>query len=116
LRIAASGEEAVVTLKLVDTAPEEARIVELSERLNRAVSARTEHVSRARHLLDELDASYLDAAREMLGILSGKISSCTSGGIPLTRQQIETYLDFDPAYLDTAIAMLTDFIARRERR
>jgi hypothetical protein len=116
LQIAASGEEAIMTFRMIDTAPEEAQIVELSERLNRAISAKTEQSKRSRDPFDELDASYLEAAREMLGILSGAVSPCISGQIPLTRQQIETYLDFDPDYLDTAKAMLKDFITQTERQ
>lgn len=103
-----------MTMKIADAAPEEAQLVEISERLYEAFST-TKGSHTLLPLLD-LDSSYLAAARTMLLSLSESIAPSTSGGVPLTRQQIESYLDFDPDFTDAAKDMLKDFIDRTEAR
>jgi hypothetical protein len=101
-----------MTMKIADAAPEEAELVEISDQLSAALSP----TSTNRHTgpaLD-LDASYLEAARAMLATLSQQVSASTSATVPLTRQQIETYLDFDPDFLEVAKSMLRDFINKTE--
>jgi hypothetical protein len=50
----------------------------------------------------------------MLATLTESVAASTSGEFGLTRQQLETYLDFDPDFLDTAKDMLRDFIGKTE--
>ena len=88
----------------------EAQLVELGERLSKALSS-------AQHRTDLLDFSpeYLDAAKTMLAELSGEVASLPLRTISLTEQQVETFLDFDPVFLDIAKDMLRAFIESSER-
>jgi hypothetical protein len=103
-----------MTMKIADIAPDEAQLIELSERLSEAVTASANSEVKVSDL--GLDPSYLDAARTALASLSEQVATPTAHELPLTRQQIEGYLDFDPEFLDVAKTMLRDFIDRTEGR
>ena len=106
-----------MTMKIADIAPHEAQLVDISERLSAAFST-PEPTNSSANLLD-LDSSYLETARGMLATLalSTNVTHDAFLGAPaLTKQQMETYLDFDPVFLDAAKTMLLDFIERMERR
>lgn len=101
-----------MTMKIADVAPKEAQLIDLSEALSELLSTSAVSAT-ALHDLD-LDSSYVEAARTMLASLSEHVAAPSAGELPLTRQQIETYLDFDPAFLDIAKTILRDFIDRTE--
>jgi hypothetical protein len=101
-------------MKIADAAPNEARLIEISERLS-SMLANSELPADDRPILD-LDPSYLQSARELLVKLSERPRWVSHGGVELTEQQVETHLEFSPAFLDTAKAMLSDFIKRTEAR
>jgi hypothetical protein len=101
-------------MKVSDAAPDEALLVELSERLNTALSGKG--ALNAKPMLD-LDAAFLQAARNLLATLSDRVDGSAGafhGSIPQSQEQIETYLDFNPDFLDQARQMLADFIKRTE--
>jgi hypothetical protein len=100
-------------MKIADVAPEEAQLIDLSELLSELLSTST--VSEAAMPDLDLDSSYLEAARTLLASLSEHVAAPSAGELPLTRQQMESYLDFDPAFLDVAKSILRDFIDRTER-
>jgi hypothetical protein len=50
----------------------------------------------------------------MLAELSEETAALPSRTIPLIEQQVETFLDFDPVFLDIAKDMLRAFIERTE--
>jgi hypothetical protein len=50
----------------------------------------------------DLSPDYVDAAKTMLAELSGEVAALPSGTVALTKQQVETFLDFDPVFLDVA--------------
>jgi len=103
------GMEAAMAFRIADIG-NEAQLVELGERLSKALSS-------AQHRTDLLDFSpeYLDAAKTMLAELSGEVASLPLRTISLTEQQVETFLDFDPVFLDIAKDMLRAFIESSER-
>jgi hypothetical protein len=109
------GSEAVMTMKIADAAPDEARLVEVSERLSNLLSATAPPLLEGGTTLD-LDPSFLEASRELLAKLNEKPRRTFHGGVELTEQQIESYLDFSPAFLELAKTMLKDFIERTEKR
>jgi hypothetical protein len=100
--------ESAMTFRIADIG-NEAQLVELGERLSKALSS-------AQHRTDMLNFSpeYLDAAKTMLAELSEEIAVLPSRAIPLIEQQVETFLDFDPVFLDMAKDMLRAFIERTE--
>jgi hypothetical protein len=102
--------ESAMTFRIADIG-NEAQLVELGERLSKALSS-------AQHRTDMLNFSpeYLDAAKTMLAELSEEIAVLPSRAIPLIEQQVETFLDFDPVFLDMAKDMLRAFIERTEGR
>ena len=99
-----------MTMKIADIAPDEAEVIDVSECLSELLSTSTT-VRRAVPDLN-LDPAYLDAARTILTTLSEQVATPTVSEVSLTRQQIETYLDFDPEFLEVAKVMLRDFIDR----
>jgi hypothetical protein len=100
-------------MKIADVAPDEAQLVDISEKLSAALADPGAPHETETTLLD-LDSSYLEAARTMLANLTQPERSAFDGAVELTEQQIENYLDFSPEFLDTAKAMLRDFIDRTE--
>jgi hypothetical protein len=103
-----------MTMKISDAAPDEAQLVALSERLNAALSGKG--ALKVEVILD-MDASFLQAARNLLATLSARVdpsSGAFHGTIPQSEKQVETYLDFSPDFLDQAKKMLQDFIRRTE--
>jgi hypothetical protein len=100
--------EAFMTFKIADIGTE-AELVEIGERLSDALS--TAH---PRSELLDLSPSYVDAAKSMLAELSEDVAALPSGTVALTKQQVETFLDFDPVFLDIAKDMLRVFIERTE--
>jgi hypothetical protein len=100
--------EAAMTFRIGDMG-NEAQLVEIGERLSDALSS-------AQHRTDLLDLSpdYVDAAKTVLTELSGKGAALRSGIVALTEQQVETFLDFNPVFLDRARDMLRAFIEKTE--
>ncbi len=101
-----------MTMKIADVAPEEAQIIDVSERLSEVLSTAGKSKVSVPDL--DLDPSYVEAARTILASLSERVAAPSAGGIPLTRQQIQTYLDFDPEFIDVAKSMLRDFVDRAD--
>ena len=50
----------------------------------------------------------------LLAALADRLEKASSGREPLTESDIETLLDLDPAFVETAKSMLREFIARTE--
>jgi hypothetical protein len=100
-----------MTMKIADAAPDEAQLVEISLQLSEILAESSMDASPPALALD---ATYLEVARTMLATLTESVAASTSGKLGLTRQQLETYLDFDPDFLDTAKDMLRDFIGKTE--
>jgi hypothetical protein len=98
-----------MTFRIADLG-NEARLVEIGERLSAALSSEQEPTD---PLLD-IDPDYIDAAKVMLATLSGEVVAQPSRAIPLTEQQIAAYLDFDPDFLEIAKDMLRRFIGKTE--
>jgi hypothetical protein len=101
--------EVPMTFKIADIA-NEAQLVEIADRLSDALSG-SETPSKP---LD-LGSDYVAAAKTVLATLSERALLLPSGTVALTEQQVETFLDFDPVFLDVAKDMLRDFIERTER-
>jgi hypothetical protein len=102
-----------MTMRLLDAAPDEAQVLEVSEQLNEAL-ADADALKTSNPVL-ELDSSYLDAARTVLGALSEPSDpGGFHGSIPQTEKQVELFLDFDPSFLDIAKQMLKEFIERSQ--
>ena len=99
-----------MTMKIADVAPDEAQLIDVSERLSVLLSTSPPATTAVPDL--DLDPSYLEAARTILTTLSEQLAMPAAGEFPLTRQQIETHLDFDPEFLEVAKDMLRDFIDR----
>jgi hypothetical protein len=94
-----------MTMKIADIAPEEAQLVELSEYLTKA--------SQSKNTPDlPLDASFLEAARTMLLKLDQLPQDAFHGGVGWSTQQVETYLDLDPGFVESAKDLLRAFIER----
>jgi hypothetical protein len=100
--------EAFMTFKIADVGTE-AELIEIGQRLSDALSS-------AHHRTELLDLSpdYVDAAKTMLAELSGEAAALPLGTVALTKQQVESFLDFDPVFLDTAKDMLRAFIEKTE--
>jgi hypothetical protein len=101
-----------MTMKIADVAPDEAQLVEISERLSEALT--TDVPTKPATAVLDLDTSYLEAARTMLATLTERPRGAFHGVVALTEQQVKTYLDFDPNFLDVAKKMLREFIDRTE--
>ena len=102
-----------MTMRLADAAPEEAQVAKVSEQLNETLTDVSD--LKSPNLVLELDPSYLDAARTVLGALSEPSgSNAFHGSVPQTKEQIEVFLDFDPSFLGLAKQMLREFIERTE--
>ena len=54
----------------------------------------------------ELDSSYLEAAKAVLESLASGVASSNSY-VQLTSEEIEAYLEFDPAFAEDARAILS---------
>jgi len=93
-----------MTMKIADVAPNEAMLVDLAEQLSRAESP-----DELKRTIFELDSSYLEAAKAMLESLSSGVASSNSY-VQLTSEQIEAYMEFDPAFAEDARAILKEFI------
>ena len=99
-------------MKISDIAPEEAHVVALAERLSEALSA-----PQAASLQPlNLDASFLEAARELLATLSQPANQGYHGSVELTEQQIRSHLEFSPDFIEPAKEMLLDFIQQTESK
>ena len=96
-----------MTMKIAEVAPNEFMLVDLAEQLSRA-----ETLDDLKRTILELDSSYLEAAKTMLETLSSEIASSTSY-VQLTSEQIEAYMEFDPAFAEDARAVLKEFIERK---
>jgi hypothetical protein len=96
-----------MTMKIADVAPNEAMLVDLAEQLSRAESP-----DELKRTIFELDSSYLEAAKAMLESLSSGVASSNSY-VQLTSEQIESYMEFDPAFAEVARASLKEFIERK---
>jgi hypothetical protein len=103
-----TGLEAAMTMKLADVAPNEAQLLDLAEQLNRAQSP-----DDLKQAVLRLDVSYVEAARAMLETLSSEVAT-SSHYVSLTTEQIESYLEFDPAFAQDARDVLKEFIERKE--
>ena len=97
-----------MTMKLADVAPNEAQLLDLAEQLNRAQSP-----DDLKQAVLRLDVSYVEAARAMLETLSSEVAT-SSHYVSLTTEQIESYLEFDPAFAQDARDVLKEFIERKE--
>lgn len=97
-----------MTLKLIDAAPNEAVLVDLAEQLSRAESP-----DELRRTILNLDESYLEAAMTMLERLSMEVAPPKSY-VPLTPEQIESYLEFDLDFGQEARKVLKEFIKTKE--
>jgi predicted O-methyltransferase YrrM len=97
-----------MTFKIADIG-NEAELVEIGQRLSDALSSPHCRTTRL-----DLSPDYVDAAKTMLADLSGEVSALPSGTVALTKQQVETFLDFDPVFLDIAKDMLRAFIEKTE--
>jgi hypothetical protein len=97
-----------MTLKLIDAAPNEAVLVDLAEQLSRAESP-----DKLRRTILNLDESYLEAAMTMLDRLSMEVAAPKSY-IPLTTEQIESYLEVDLDFGENARKVLREFIGTKE--
>jgi hypothetical protein len=96
-----------MTMKITDIAPGEAQLVELSEHLAKA--------SQSSSTLDlVIDASFLEAARTMLLKLDQRPQEAFHGGVGWSTQQVESYLDLDPDFVESAKDLLRAFIERTE--
>jgi hypothetical protein len=82
-------------------------LVDLAEQLSRAESP-----DELKRTIFELDSSYLEAAKAMLESLSSGVASSNSY-VQLTSEQIEAYMEFDPAFAEDARAILKEFIERK---
>jgi hypothetical protein len=102
-----------MTMKIADFAPEETQLIDVSERLSELLSTPPQSPIAVPDL--GLDPSYVDAARTLLTSLSEQVAVPGTRELPLTRQQLESYLDFDPEFIDVARSMLHDFIVRTDR-
>jgi hypothetical protein len=100
-------------MKILDAAPGEAQLVELSQRLSKALEGEARTMSTIPSL--DLDSSFLEAARAMLAGLSEQPQKAFHGEIALTKQEVEAYLDIDPDFVESAKDMLRDFIEQTER-
>jgi hypothetical protein len=97
-----------MTMKIADVAPNEAMLVDLAEQLSRADSP-----DELKQTVLSLDSSYVEAAKAMLETLSSEVAT-SDNYVPLTTEQIETYLEFDPAFAEDAREVLKEFIKRKE--
>lgn len=97
-----------MTMKLADVAPNEAMLVDLAEQLNRAESP-----DDLKETVLRLDSLYVEAAKAMLETLSSG-AAASNHYVPLTTEQIEAYLEFDPAFVEDAREGLKEFIERKE--
>lgn len=102
-----------MTMKVADAAPEEAQLIEIAERLSEVFSE--PDCAQPSAVLD-LDPSFLQTARDLLGMLEERSTKGYCGAVQLTKQQIEHHLEFSPDLLDAAKAMLRDFIERMDAR
>jgi hypothetical protein len=96
-----------VTMKIADVAPNEFKLVDLAEQLSRAESP-----DALKQTILDLDPSYVEAAKEMLESLSSEVASSNSY-VQLPSEQVEAYLEFDPAFAKDARAILREFIERK---
>jgi hypothetical protein len=92
-------------MKVADTSPNDALLVEISERLAAASSGKRDLSSAL-----DLDSTYLEAARTMLAALRTPVASRPFGFLTLPDTQLQAYLDFDPDFIETAKKMLHEFI------
>jgi hypothetical protein len=88
--------EATMTMKIADVAPHESQLIDLSERLSEVLSTSRPRNRTVQNL--DFDPSYLEAARGILMSLSEQAAAPVSEEIPLTQQQLETYLDCSPEF------------------
>jgi hypothetical protein len=95
-----------MTFKIADVV-HEAQLVEIADQISQALSGGETQ----RKALD-LSADYVDAAQILLATLSERVALLPSETIALTQQQVETFLDFDPEFLDVAKDMLRAFIEK----
>jgi hypothetical protein len=102
-----------MTMKILDAAPREAQLVELSQKLSKALDGGTQRTPAIPFL--DLDSSFLEAARAMLASLSEQPQEAFHGEIALTKQEVETYLDINPDFVESAKDMLRDFIEQTQR-
>jgi hypothetical protein len=100
-----------MTMRVCDIAPIEAQLEEISERLLQ-ITAGPHQATPGQDLL--LDPDYLDAAKSMLAALSSDRQAMFVDAEPLTEEEINTYLDFDPAFIRVAKNILREFILRTE--
>lgn len=49
-----------------------------------------------------------------LSVLAERLEQACSGGEPLTEEEIRRFLEIDPAFLETAKAMLRKYLTRTE--
>lgn len=96
-----------MTMKIADVAPNEFKLVYLAEQLSRAESPHE-----LKQKIFELDSSYLEAAKAMLESISSEVAS-SNNYVQLTSEQIETYMEFDPAFAEHARVILKEFIERK---
>lgn len=95
-----------MTFKIADVA-HEAQLVEIADQISQALSGEE---SQGKAL--DLSPDYVDAAQILLATLSERGALLRSETIALTQQQVETFLDFDPEFLDVAKDMLRAFIEK----
>lgn len=96
-----------MTMKISEVAPNEAMLVDLADQVSSASS--TTDLKKA---IFDLDSSYLEAARTMVASLSSGAAASTNY-VSLTKEQIETYLEFDPAFAEEAKTILREFMRGR---
>ena len=95
-----------MTFKIADVA-HEAQLVEIADQISQALSGEE---TQGKAL--DLSPDYVDAAQILLATLSERVALLPSETIALTKQQVETFLDFDPEFLDVAKDMLRAFIEK----
>jgi hypothetical protein len=103
-------EKPIMTMRVVDIAPNEALAAKIADQLENASSS-TDPSQGEPSLLD-LDPVFLDTAKEMLAQLTQRVPPAKSARM----EETPPLLDLEPQFLDKAAALLREFIARTENR
>jgi hypothetical protein len=101
-----------MTIRLADIAACEAQLAEISDKLSEASLHRSRNGAPEQGLM--LDPEFLEAAKLMLAALTRNGHVLQHDALPVPAEDIDSYLDFDPAFADAARAMLQEFIRRTE--
>jgi len=99
-----------MTFKVADIA-NEAELIEIAEGLSDALSEETTPVKPL-----DLDLAHIDAAKTLLAALAKRVASHPTEPARFAQPQAESFLDFDPEFLEAAKDMLRTFIEQTENR